>query len=179
MSNKVTSVRAIDLFPSLADRKTYRDLINYIHDCVLENIQVRIKNVGMLTTKQKAARIGRNPKNGVEYTICARRIVSLRGKPSDGYLNIVDMTEAMNEFYGHELEYAEKIIRTFYSKLAELGDESVPNFKMEIRGLGTFYRQVNSPRMARNPKTGVRGMSKGGVKIKFKAGKLLQEKLLG
>ena len=50
----------------------------HISEALVENKVVKLSSFGTFSPKNKRARIGRNPKTGVEATINARRVVSFR-----------------------------------------------------------------------------------------------------
>ena len=49
-----------------------------ISEALIENKVVKLSSFGTFSPKNKRARVGRNPKTGVEATINARRVISFR-----------------------------------------------------------------------------------------------------
>ncbi len=65
------------------------DLIfNEINSALLRGEEVKIQHFGTFRVLDKKERIGRNPKNGVEYKISARKVVSF--KPSNTLKTKID-----------------------------------------------------------------------------------------
>ena len=56
-------------------------VLSQISEALIQNKTVKLSSFGTFTPKNKRARIGRNPKTGVEATINARRVISF--KPSN------------------------------------------------------------------------------------------------
>ncbi|RYH03234.1 integration host factor subunit alpha [Salipiger sp. IMCC34102] len=53
-------------------------VINHISDALVDGEQVKISSFGTFSTRDKAARIGRNPKTGEEVPILPRRVLTFR-----------------------------------------------------------------------------------------------------
>ncbi len=62
-------------------------IIDHISDALANGEQVKIEKFGTFLLRDKHARIGRNPKTGVEHVITARRVVAFR--PSRSVRKIV------------------------------------------------------------------------------------------
>tara|TARA_Y100001970_G_C14023130_1_gene744586 strand:- start:156 stop:461 length:306 start_codon:yes stop_codon:yes gene_type:complete len=52
-----------------------KDLIGIIISNLKEKSEIKIKNFGSFALKNKSKRIGRNPKNKIEYEISSRNVV--------------------------------------------------------------------------------------------------------
>lgn len=63
-------------------------LFEVIKTGVKNSKEVKISNFGKFVTKNKNARVGRNPKTGEEYEISARTVVSF--KPSQVLKDTID-----------------------------------------------------------------------------------------
>ena len=53
-------------------------LLNHISDALTIGEQVKISSFGTFSVRDKTARVGRNPKTGVEAVITPRRVLSFR-----------------------------------------------------------------------------------------------------
>ena len=53
-------------------------VIQHISNALVINDVVKISSFGTFNTRTKTARIGRNPKTGVEATITSRRVITFR-----------------------------------------------------------------------------------------------------
>ena len=53
-------------------------VITHISDALVAGEQVKISSFGTFSTRNKAARVGRNPKTGEEVPITPRRVLSFR-----------------------------------------------------------------------------------------------------
>ncbi len=53
-------------------------VLNHVSDALVDGEQVKISSFGTFTTRDKAARVGRNPKTGEEAPIPPRRVISFR-----------------------------------------------------------------------------------------------------
>lgn len=128
---------------------------------------VRLRGAGNLNVRYKAARPGRNPKNGEDYTIEPRNIVVL--KPNGGGVQCVAASEMMTivraelpDVDGAKIDLA---VKAFHKLVA---DVSLGEYRIEMREFGNFHPVIRLPRKARNPKTGDAVMTKECIKIHFK-----------
>lgn len=64
------------------------DIVDLMTDIIHEEGRFRIPYFGTFTTRQKNARIGRNPKTKQEYGIPARQVISF--KPADFFKDFVN-----------------------------------------------------------------------------------------
>ena len=53
-------------------------VLSHISEALIENKVVKLSSFGTFSPKNKRARVGRNPKTGIEATIDARRVISFR-----------------------------------------------------------------------------------------------------
>ena len=53
-------------------------VLNHMSDALVAGEQVKISSFGTFSTRQKNARIGRNPKTGEEVPIAPRRVLTFR-----------------------------------------------------------------------------------------------------
>jgi len=53
-------------------------VLNYMSDALVEGDQVKISSFGTFSIRDKAARVGRNPKTGEEVPISPRRVLTFR-----------------------------------------------------------------------------------------------------
>lgn len=53
-------------------------VLDYISDALVEGEQVKISSFGTFSIRDKAARVGRNPKTGEEVPISPRRVLTFR-----------------------------------------------------------------------------------------------------
>ena len=53
-------------------------ILNHVSDALVDGEQVKIASFGTFLVREKAKRIGRNPKTGEEIPISARRVVTFR-----------------------------------------------------------------------------------------------------
>ena len=54
------------------------DVLRHMSDALVKGEQVKISSFGTFSVREKAARIGRNPKTGQEVPILPRRVLSFR-----------------------------------------------------------------------------------------------------
>ena len=73
-------------------RKDSNDILDTMLDEIIQNLtkgnNVKLSSFGTFFLRDKKARIGRNPKTGVEATITPRRVISF--KPSQNMRNSVN-----------------------------------------------------------------------------------------
>ena len=53
-------------------------VLSHISEALIENKVVKLSSFGTFSPKKKGARVGRNPKTGIEASIDARRVISFR-----------------------------------------------------------------------------------------------------
>lgn len=53
-------------------------VLNYMSDALVEGDKVKISSFGTFSIRDKAARVGRNPKTGEEVPISPRRVLTFR-----------------------------------------------------------------------------------------------------
>ena len=53
-------------------------VLQYVSDALVEGEQVKISGFGTFSTRDKSARVGRNPKTGEEAPIPPRRVLTFR-----------------------------------------------------------------------------------------------------
>ena len=58
--------------------KFVEQVLELISSALLQNEQVKISKFGTFSTRNKVARVGRNPKTGVEAEISERRVITFR-----------------------------------------------------------------------------------------------------
>ena len=58
--------------------KFVEQVLELISSALLKNEQVKISKFGTFSTRNKVARIGRNPKTGIEAEISERRVITFR-----------------------------------------------------------------------------------------------------
>ncbi len=84
------AVTKLDLTHHLSDVtgltvKTSRSLVDTFFDTIIATLaageDVRLSNFGKFTLREKRARPGRNPRNGVPFEIRARRVVTFHTSP--------------------------------------------------------------------------------------------------
>ncbi len=54
------------------------DVLRHMSDALVRGEQVKISSFGTFSVREKAARVGRNPKTGQEVPILPRRVLSFR-----------------------------------------------------------------------------------------------------
>ena len=58
--------------------KFVEQVLELISSAIMRNEQVKISKFGTFSTRNKVARVGRNPKTGIEAEISERRVVTFR-----------------------------------------------------------------------------------------------------
>lgn len=58
--------------------KFVEQVLELISSALLQNEQVKISKFGTFSTRNKVARVGRNPKTGIEAEISERRVITFR-----------------------------------------------------------------------------------------------------
>ena len=53
-------------------------ILSHLSDALVEGEQVKISSFGTFSVRDKAARVGRNPKTGEEVPISPRRVLTFR-----------------------------------------------------------------------------------------------------
>lgn len=74
-------------------RKDSGDILDMIVETIIEDLskghEVKLSSFGTFSLRDKKARVGRNPKTGVEATISPRRVISF--KPSQNMRNAINV----------------------------------------------------------------------------------------
>jgi integration host factor subunit alpha len=74
-------------------RKDSGDILDMIIDGVIEELskgnEVKLSSFGTFSLRDKKARVGRNPKTGIEAEISPRRVISF--KPSQNMRNAINV----------------------------------------------------------------------------------------
>ncbi|MGL6197231.1 MAG: HU family DNA-binding protein [Thermoguttaceae bacterium] len=55
-----------------------QEVLNVITEIISEHGRIELRNFGVFETKQRKARIGRNPKTGVKVRVAAKKIVAFK-----------------------------------------------------------------------------------------------------
>ena len=112
MSHKVTKMILADelMFATKLSEKIVDKMVDDIIEVVIETTHkegmVRIRQFGSFYIHKKKARIGRNPKNGKEYTIAAREVMKFR--PTEYFKNYInDKSDAKYEIKQNLKNYVE------------------------------------------------------------------------
>ncbi len=138
---------------------------------------VNLMGIGVLSTKQKTERPGRNPKTGEPHLITARKVINFghqaENKNRAGITEICDIVSVLSN-----VDHATSRM-AFNVLLSSLVNVSNGHCRVEIRGLGTFYYTLNPPGLKRNPNTGERVCCGERIHIKFKASRLLLDSING
>ena len=58
--------------------KFVEQVLELISSALIQNEQVKISKFGTFSTRNKVARVGRNPKTGIEAKISERRVITFR-----------------------------------------------------------------------------------------------------
>ena len=58
--------------------KFVEQVLELISSALIQNEQVKISKFGTFSTRKKVARVGRNPKTGIEAEISERRVITFR-----------------------------------------------------------------------------------------------------
>jgi integration host factor subunit alpha len=58
--------------------KFVEQVLELISSALIQNEQVKISKFGTFSTRNKVARVGRNPKTGIEAEISERRVITFR-----------------------------------------------------------------------------------------------------
>lgn len=136
---------------------------------------VMLMGIGVLSTKEKSERPGRNPKTGEAHLITARKVINFGHKANDksraGVNEICDIISVLSNVNHSTARMAFNVL---LSSLTGVKDGS---HSIEIRGLGRFYYTVNPPGLKRNPKTSKSVVCGERMHIKFKASKLLLDSI--
>jgi integration host factor subunit alpha len=62
-------------------RRIFDDTLEEISDALLRGENVKLRTFGIFKVRSKGARIGRNPKTGVDATIPPRRVITFKASP--------------------------------------------------------------------------------------------------
>ena len=63
-------------------KSSYDVLINIIGDTLVSEGRISLAGLGTLNTKERAARVGRNPRTGESLNIPAKTVVTFRAAPA-------------------------------------------------------------------------------------------------
>ena len=85
-----------------------------------------------------------------------------------------DVVEKIADIHQAKKVFVRKIVQSF---LDEITDELAKNNRLEFRDFGVFEVRNRAPRIAQNPKTMEKVQVEAKRTVKFKAGKLLKQKL--
>ena len=75
LSEAVVREIGLSRFESL---QMVEDVLEYITQALIRGESVKISSFGTFTVRKKSARVGTNPKTGIESPITARRVVTFR-----------------------------------------------------------------------------------------------------
>lgn len=64
--------------PQNESARLVEDVLTYVSDALVAGESVKISSFGKFSLREKAARVGRNPKTGVKAVIEPRRVVTFR-----------------------------------------------------------------------------------------------------
>ncbi|MEM7167847.1 MAG: HU family DNA-binding protein [Planctomycetota bacterium] len=85
-----------------------------------------------------------------------------------------DLVQLIAEKTNVQQQKAKEVIQTF---LDEIISELANGNRLEFRDFGVFEPRKKAPRLARNPRTGEKIQVPQKVTVKFKAGRMMKEKL--
>ncbi len=85
-----------------------------------------------------------------------------------------DLVQLIAEKTNVQQQKAKEVIQSF---LDEIITELANGNRLEFRDFGVFEPRKKAPRLARNPRTGEKIQVPDKVTVKFKAGRLMKEKL--
>ena len=85
-----------------------------------------------------------------------------------------DLVQAIAEETNVQQQKAKEVIQCF---LDHIIDELAQGNRLEFRDFGVFEPKAKAPRIARNPRTGDKIQVPEKVTVKFKAGRMMKEKL--
>ncbi|MGE3163629.1 MAG: HU family DNA-binding protein [Planctomycetota bacterium] len=85
-----------------------------------------------------------------------------------------DLVQLIAEKTNVQQQKAKEVIQSF---LDEIISELAKGNRLEFRDFGVFEPRSKAPRLARNPRTGEKIQVPNKVTVKFKAGRMMKEKL--
>ena len=85
-----------------------------------------------------------------------------------------DLVQAIAEETNVQQQKAKEVIQRFLDRII---DELAVGNRLEFRDFGVFEPKAKAPRIARNPRTGDKIHVPEKVTVKFKAGRMMKEKL--
>lgn len=85
-----------------------------------------------------------------------------------------DLVQAIAEETNVQQQKAKEVIQCFLDRII---DELANGNRLEFRDFGVFEPKAKAPRIARNPRTGDKIQVPEKVTVKFKAGRMMKEKL--
>ncbi len=85
-----------------------------------------------------------------------------------------DLVQAIAEETNVQQQKAKEVIQCFLDRII---DELAHGNRLEFRDFGVFEPKAKAPRIARNPRTGEKINVPEKVTVKFKAGRMMKEKL--
>lgn len=87
-----------------------------------------------------------------------------------------DLVQLIAEKTNVQQQKAKEVIQSFLDEIiAELANGN----RLEFRDFGVFEPRKKAPRLARNPRTGEKIQVPQKVTVKFKAGRMMKERLQG
>ncbi|MFQ5654258.1 MAG: HU family DNA-binding protein [Planctomycetota bacterium] len=85
-----------------------------------------------------------------------------------------DLVQLIAEKTNVQQQKAKEVIQTF---LDEIVGELAKGNRLEFRDFGVFEPKAKAPRLARNPRTGEKIHVPEKITVKFKAGRMMKERL--
>ena len=85
-----------------------------------------------------------------------------------------DLVQAIAEETNVQQQKAKEVIQAFLDRII---DELANGNRLEFRDFGVFEPKAKAPRIARNPRTGDKINVPEKITVKFKAGRMMKEKL--
>ncbi|MHC4936043.1 MAG: HU family DNA-binding protein [Planctomycetota bacterium] len=85
-----------------------------------------------------------------------------------------DLVQAIAEDTNVQQQKAKEVIQCFLDRIIE---ELANGNRLEFRDFGVFEPKAKAPRIARNPRTGDKISVPEKITVKFKAGRMMKEKL--
>ena len=62
-------------------RRIFDEILEEISEALLRGETVKLRTFGIFKVRSKGARVGRNPKTGVDATITPRRVITFKASP--------------------------------------------------------------------------------------------------
>ncbi len=85
-----------------------------------------------------------------------------------------DLVQRISEDTGVQQQKAKEVIQGFLDQIIQ---ELATGNRLEFRDFGVFEPKAKAPRTARNPRTGERIQVPEKVTVKFKAGRMMKQKM--